>query len=58
MTSNESKNEMLVMALTDLTTICKMLAENSAVQHYHGESLIIKIARFLPSVLDVQARPS
>ena len=31
MTSNEEKNEMLVMVLTDLAGICKKLAENSAV---------------------------
>ena len=31
MTSMESKNEMLVMVLTDLAGICKKLAENSAV---------------------------
>jgi hypothetical protein len=31
MTSNESKNEMLVMVLTDLAGIYKKLAENSAV---------------------------
>jgi len=31
MTTNESKNEMLVMVLTDLAGICKKLAENSAV---------------------------
>jgi hypothetical protein len=30
-TSNESKNEMLVMVLTDLAAICKKLSENSAV---------------------------
>ena len=31
MTSNEAKNEMLVMVLRDLAGICKKLAENSAV---------------------------
>lgn len=31
MTSMESKNEMLVMVLTDLAGICKKLAENPAV---------------------------
>jgi len=30
MTSNESKNEMLVMVLTDLAALCKKLGENSA----------------------------
>jgi hypothetical protein len=86
MTSNESKNEMLVMVLTDLAGICKKLAENSevpeklrvearkfgeefdslspyrgkgtAAQHFEGERLIVAIARFLPDVLEVQARPA
>ena len=86
MTSNESKNEMLVMVLTDLSGICKKLTENSAVpehvraraaeyvmqfnallpargkgtadQHFQGEDLILKIARFIPSVLEVQAQPA
>jgi len=31
MPSNDSKNEMLVMLLTDLAAICKKLSENSAV---------------------------
>ena len=31
MSSNESKNEMLVMVLTDLAAICQKLAVNSAV---------------------------
>lgn len=31
MDSNEAKNEMLVMVLTDLAGICKKLAHNSAV---------------------------
>jgi len=31
MTSNDAKNEMLVMVLTDLAGICKKLEENSAV---------------------------
>lgn len=85
MTSNDSKNEMLVMVLTDLVGICKKLAENSAVpeklrvearkfgeefdslspyrgkgtaaQHFQGEQLLTKIARFLPRVLEVRAQP-
>ena len=81
----ESKNEMLVMVLTDLAGTCKKLAENSAVpetlraearrfgedfdsllahsgkgtpaQHAQGETLIVRIARFLPRVVEtVQAR--
>ena len=86
MASSESKNEMLVMVLTDLAGICKKLTGNAAVpeelrakarqfgeefnsllpvrgegtaaQHAHGEQLLIKIARFLPRVLEVQAEPA
>ena len=86
MPSNESKNEMLVMVLTDLAAICRKLAENSAVpealrlkarhlveefnllepyrgkgtadQHFEGEQLMEKIARFLPRLLEVQAKPA
>ena len=42
MSSNESKNEMLVMVLTDLAAICMKLAENSAVP----EELRIKARKF------------
>ena len=86
MISNEAKNEMLVMVLTDLAGICKKLAENSAVpeamrvearkfgeafdslspyrgkgtgaQHAQAEQLLARIARFLPRVLEVQAKPA
>ncbi len=86
MASSESKNEMLVMVLTDLAAICKKLTENAAVpdelrvkarqfaeefnsllpvrgkgtaaEHAQGEQLLIKIARFLPRVLEVQAEPA
>lgn len=85
MASNDSKNEMLVMVLTDLAEICKKLTDNSAVsetlrvqarqlvaefdslapyrgkgtaaQHTQGEALLVRIARFLPTVLQVQAAP-
>jgi len=85
MTSNDAKNEMLVMVLTDLAEICKKLTDNEAVpetlrvqarqfvaefsllapyrgkgspaQHAQGEQLLIRIARFLPTVLQVQAGP-
>ena len=85
MSSNESKNEMLVMVLTDLAGICKKVAEHSAVpeqlraeadklqeefnwlsehrhegtafQHFDGERLLVKIARFIPRVLEVRANP-
>ena len=85
MTQMGSKNEMLVMVLTDLAGICKKLAENSAVpetlrlefrkfgeefdtlspyrgkgtaaQHAQGELLLVKMARSLPRVLEVQAQP-
>lgn len=83
MASSQSKNEMLVMVLTDLAAICQKLAENSAVpeelrmrasqfvtefeallpargngtaaEHFHGEALLIKIARFLPRVVETRA---
>jgi hypothetical protein len=42
MTSNDAKNEMLVMVLTDLAGICKKLAENSAVP----ETLRMEARRF------------
>ena len=85
MASSESKNEMLVMVLTDLSAICQKLAENPVVpehlrlqgaefvmefnqlvairgkgtapQHFRGEALLTRIARFLPRVLEVQAQP-
>ena len=86
MASPESKNEMLVMVLTDLSAICQKLTESAAVpehlrvraaefvmefntllparergtaaQHFQGEGLLTKIARFLPRVLEVQAEPA
>ena len=42
MTSNDAKNEMLVMVLTDLAGICKKLIENSAVP----ENLRVKAREF------------
>ena len=85
MTSNESKNEVEIMVLSDLAAICKKLAENSIVpenlrqrarefvaefdslvefrgrgdagQHFRGENLLIKIARFLPRIVELQAWP-
>lgn len=86
MATNEEKNEMLVMVLSDLAGICKKLSENSAVtehlrtqasqflqefnslepyrgqgdpaQHFRGENLMVRIARFLPTLLEVQAVPA
>src|SRR5215467_7219958 len=86
MSSNESKNEMLVMVLIDLAAICQKLTENPVVpehirgkarhlveefnvllphrgqgkeaHHFNGERLIEKMARFIPSVLEVQAQPT
>lgn len=86
MTSNESKNEMLVMVLMNLGELCRSLAENPAVpaelrtqaqrfaeefdsllpyrrigtpaQHAQGEKLLIRIARFLPRLVDVGAQPA
>ena len=43
MSSNESKNEMLVMVVTDLAAICKKLGENSAVP----EELRVKARHFV-----------
>ena len=43
MTSNESKNEVLVRVLTDLAAICMKLAENSVVP----EELRVKADQFL-----------
>jgi len=86
MASSESKNEMLVMVLTDLAEIYQKLVESPAVpeelrvkarqfreefdsllpypgkgnaaQHSQGEQLLVKIARFLPRLLEVQAEPA
>jgi hypothetical protein len=86
MATNEAKNEMLVMVLSDLAAICKKLSENSALpgqlrteasqfleefnsllpyrgrgtpaQHFQGEALLSKMARFLPRLLEVQAAPA
>jgi hypothetical protein len=86
MASNESKNEMLVMVLTDLSAICDKLIDHPAVpnelrqrtsdfvtefnslspvrgkgnpyQHVQGQELLIKIARFLPRLLEVHAEPA
>jgi hypothetical protein len=86
MAALQSKNEMLVMVLTDLTAICEKLTESSAVPeelrrkaeefvaefnmllpskgkgaeyaHFQGEALIIRMARFLPRLIDVQAAPA
>lgn len=83
MVSPAAKNEMLVMVLTDLSTICKKLSENAGVpehtraraagfveefnallpargkgiapEHFQGEQLLTRIARFLPQVLEVEA---
>jgi hypothetical protein len=85
MTSNQAKNEVEVMVLSDLAAICKKLADNSdvpeklrtqagelvkeydslvphrgmgnAVMHFHGESLLVRMARFLPRILDLQPWP-
>jgi hypothetical protein len=85
MTSNDSKNDILVMVLIDLAAICKKLADNpdvsdrarlkahqfveesnlllpsrgksEAQQHAAGEQLLTRIARFLPTLLEAEARP-
>jgi len=86
MTSNEARNELKVMVLSDLAAICKKVSENSAVpdkvradaramveefnsllpfrgkgnpsEHAQGELLLVKIARFLPRILEIQSWPS
>ena len=86
MTSNDAKNEMKVMVLSNLAEICRRLAENSDLpndlranacqfveefdsllpargkgtpaQHAEAETLLIKIARFLPRVVEVESWPS
>jgi len=86
MSSNQAKNEVEVMVLTDLATICRKLAENSTVPerlreragefvreyesllpergkgnatiHFQAENLLIKIARFLPRILELQPVPA
>jgi len=86
MSSNQAKNEVEVMVLSDLAAICKKLSENSAVpehlrkeanefveefnslapyrgqgtpaQHFRGENLLVRIGRFLPRLLEVQAAPA
>jgi hypothetical protein len=86
MTSNQAKNEVETMVLSDLAAICKKLSENSAVPdrlraradefvkefnslvpyrgigdatvHFQGESLLIRMARFLPRILELEAWPS
>ena len=86
MTSNQAKNEVEVMVLSDLAAICKKLAGNSAVPerlreqasefakeydslmphkgkgdaaiHFQAESLLIRITRFLPRILELQPWPA
>ena len=86
MASNQAKNEVEVMVLSDLAAICRKLTENSAVPkmlgdragelvrefdvlvqyrgkgdaraHFQAESLLIKIARFLPRILELETWPA
>jgi hypothetical protein len=86
MDTNEARNEVKVMVVIDLATICKKLVENSIVpdhlraeardmveefdsllpfrgkggpeEHMWGEALLIRMARFLPRVLELQSRPA
>jgi hypothetical protein len=85
MTSNDSKNDILVTVLIDLAAICRKVSESPAVsdtarsralqfteefnlllpsrgkgetfQHETGEELLTKMARFLPTLLEAEARP-
>ena len=86
MTSNQAKNEVEVMVLSDLAAICRKIAENSAIPenlrvkastfveeyhslvphrgkgnaavHYQAENLLIRIARFLPRIFELQPWPA
>ena len=86
MASNQARNEVLVMVLSDLAAICQKLAENSAVPktlrdrasefveefktlvphrgrgdarvHFQAETLLIKIARFLARMTELQTWPA
>jgi hypothetical protein len=86
MNTNQAKNEVEVMVLSDLAAICKKLTENSAVPktlrdragefveefnslvpyrgkgdakvHLQAENLLIKIARFLARMVELQTWPA
>ena len=82
---NEARNAMKVGVLSDLSVICKRLADDPAVpddlrararemveefdvlaedrgrgnpiEHFEGETLLIRMARFLPSLVEVRTTP-
>jgi len=86
MGSNQEKNEVEVMVLSDLAAICQKLVENSVVPktlrdrasefveefnslvpyrgkgdarvHLQAENLLIKIARFLARIVELQTWPA
>jgi hypothetical protein len=86
MTSDEARNAVKVMVLSDLAAICQKLTENSAVPpslreraaemveefdtvlpyrergsaaaHFVSEQLLIRMARFLPAIAEIQSWPA
>jgi hypothetical protein len=86
MTSDQARNELKVMVLSDLAAICKKVAENSEApdalrayasemvaefnallpargkgnpsQHAQAETLLIKMARFFPRIIEIQSWPA
>lgn len=42
----------------EFNSLLPVRGESTAAQHAQGEQLLIKIARFLPRVLEVQAEPA
>ena len=44
--------------VTEFDTLLQAGGKGTAGQHFQGEELLIKITRFLPRVLEVQAEPA
>jgi hypothetical protein len=44
--------------VTEFNALLPVRGKGTAAQHVQGEQLLMKIARFLPSVLEVQAAPA
>jgi hypothetical protein len=42
----------------EFNSLLPVRGKGTAAQHFQGENLLIKIARFLPSVLEVHAAPA
>ena len=86
MDSNQARNELKVMVVTDLAAICKKLAESpivpdnlraaasefveefnallpargkgTPIEHTQGEALLIRMARFLPRIVEIHTLPA